>query len=192
MKRLHKLATAAVTMSMLATAWASEAETSATAGSSRYQRDGTAAATARYEGDVGFARTQTRSGQVSTARGVSVGVDQNGLSLSVSRAIAPHSGLAVATNFNLSIGRDGSVSGSMGASVANGLIHNSVTAGGRSGTGPLSQGAVSFASGQTDRFGQVRANTRSASFQPRPLPVKRQFRPQPLRSSRTSIFRSGR
>ena len=72
---------------LAASASASDARTSASAASNG-RRSGTAAASATYKGDVGFARTDTRTGQINLARGVAVGVDDRGLSLSVSTALA--------------------------------------------------------------------------------------------------------
>ena len=108
---------------------ASDAETSAQA-SDGAGHSGTATATARYAGDVGFARTDTRSGRVNLARGVAVGVDEDGLTLSVSLAVAPQRGPAVATNFNLSLGRNGAAAVSVGRSVAQGGATRTVTASG--------------------------------------------------------------
>ncbi|MEW6253139.1 MAG: hypothetical protein AB1716_21075, partial [Planctomycetota bacterium] len=90
---------------------ASDVETSASATGGRYGA-GTATGTARYAGDVGFARTDTRTGEVNAARSVAVGVDPNGLSLSWSLALAPNRGPALATNFNMRIGADGQVAAS--------------------------------------------------------------------------------
>ncbi len=162
-------------------AFAGEAETSATAGSSRYG-PGNAAATARYEGDHGFARTDTRSGNVNLARGVAVGVDEDGLSLSLSNAVATRHGPAVATNFNLSIGRDGEVSHSGGVAVADGPVHRSATAGGAAFSDRHDSGALSYASGRTDPRGTVRAETRSESHRPVILPHRGERRAaQPVR-----------
>jgi hypothetical protein len=138
---------------------ASDAETSASAASNRFERNGTADASASYDGRIGFARTQSRSGTVNSARGVAVGVDKDGLSLSVSNAVATRLGPAVATNFNLTLGRDGEVSRSGGLTVADSPFQRSVTAGGRTGTGHRSPHATSFASGDTDRLGRVHART---------------------------------
>ncbi|MBK9118157.1 MAG: hypothetical protein IPM18_00920 [Phycisphaerales bacterium] len=110
-------------------AWASEAQTSASATGGR--NNGAATATARYDGQVGFARTDTKTGKVNLARGVAVGVDANGLSLSLSHAIAPQHGPAIATNFNMSIGRDGEVNHSVGSAVATGGSGRTVMAGGQ-------------------------------------------------------------
>ena len=158
-----------VTLGLTAAALASEAETSATAGSNRFFRNGDASATARYEGTRGFAHTDSQSGAVNTARGVAVGVDRDGISLSVSNAVAPRFGPAVATNFNLSIDRDGGVSHSTGVSVANSPISRSVTAGGNTSAGYGAPTATSIASGRTDRFGRVEATTHSRSL---PAPVR--------------------
>lgn len=154
---MKRLLTTATILSGLLTgiAGASEAQTSAGAGS-----NGVATATARYEGDVGFARTQTNSGRITTAQGVAVGFDQDGLSLSVSRAVDTPWGPAVATNFNLSIDRDGDVSHSVGRSVAHGALERSATAGGGASTGPRGT-AFSTAGGRTDPYGRVEAQTRA-------------------------------
>ncbi|GEM_PF-2239109 len=146
---------------LAAEALASDAETWATAGTRRGQRNGTAAAGAHYAGRVGFARTDTRSGPVSLARGVAVGVDESGLSLSVSNAIAPRFGPAVATTFNMSIGRDGRVSSATGLAVADGPIQRSATAGGGVSTGRYGRPARVMASGRSDPLGHVRAETRA-------------------------------
>ena len=139
-------------------AYGADANSSATAGSNG-GRTGTAVATAGYEGDFGFARTDSNSGRVNTARGVAVGVDNDGVSLSLSNALATQHGPAIATNYNLSIGRDGRVSSSFGASVANGPVHREASAGGRTATTANGGGAVSEASGRTDRFGSVEARS---------------------------------
>jgi hypothetical protein len=181
MKRLPMLTTVLATMLAPVGAMASDAETSATAGSNRYQRDGTAAASARYDGQAGFARTDTRSGPVSSARGVAVGVDRDGLSFSISNAIAGQRGPALATTFNLSIDRDGRVSGSSGLALACGPVQRSATAGGRVGTGSLGRTATAFASGETDRFGRVYAKTRSEQYRPRLVLVRRSAPPEVIR-----------
>lgn len=152
-------------------AWASDAETSATATGGRHG-PGTATATARYTGDVGFARTNTRTGEVNIARGVAVGVDKEGLSLSVSLAVAPSHGPAVATNLNMSIDRDGGTASSVGRVVAEDGGdrwvsrpggERTVSAGGRtSSSGPWPT-ATSVAAGRTADGGRVKAYTRSDS-----------------------------
>lgn len=153
-------------------AFASDAQTSATAGSNRNSRNGTAQATASYEGDVGFARTDSRSGRVNQARGVAVGVDEDGLSLSVSQAIAPNRGPALATNLNIAIGNDGRVSTSVGTALANGPLHNEATAGGQATAAGRNSTAQSLASGNTDRFGRVIARTDARQTGPRLLTVR--------------------
>jgi len=151
----------------LTTALASDAETSAAAASNGLRRDGYAAATAEYDGRVGFARTDSRSGPVNLARGVAVGVDEDGLSLSISNAVATRFGPAIATNFNISIERDGDVSTSNGVVVARSPISRSVTAGGGATAGRFGGGgATSFATGQTDRFGRVDAKSESHAHRP--------------------------
>lgn len=166
MKRIMSIAATFTLLSTVAAAWGGEAETSATAGGHRYRPNGTAAATARYTGDIGFAQTRSRSGKISTARGLAVGFDENGLTLSASNAVAGRFGLAVATNFNLSIGIDGSISHSQGAVVAIGPVHHSASAGGRATAGRHDSGAVSRAAGRSDRRGSVQARTDSRSYRP--------------------------
>ena len=147
-------------MTLLASAaFASDAQTSATAGSNSNQRNGTAAATAQYEGDLGFARTDSQSGSLNRSRGVAVGVDEDGLSLSLSNAFATRYGPAVATSFNLSIGRDGQVSRSGGLTIADGPLEREATAGGRTSTGRQGNTATAQASGRTDRYGRVETQT---------------------------------
>lgn len=148
---------------------ASDARTSAQAGSGR-GRSGTAAATAHYEGDVGFARTDSRTGRVNVARGVALGVDEDGLSFSLSTAVAPRNGPALATNFNVSIGTNGEVATSVGRAVASGGAERSVSAGGGSSSGDRfrSGSAVSQASGRTSFGGVVRAQT-SSHHEPAPV-----------------------
>ncbi len=176
MKRtLMTLATS--TLFLLApVALAGEAETSASAGSNRFNRNGTATATARYNGDVGFARTQTKSGKLNIARGVAVGFDKNGLSLSISNAVAGRRGPAVATTFNMTIGRDGKVSHSSGIAITSGPIHRSASAGGVASSGRRHNTASSVASGKSDRFGTVRATTRLHSSRTKRLIDRRPHR----------------
>jgi len=153
-------------------ALASDAETSATA---TRGRTGTAAATAHYAGEVGFARTTTSTGAVNVARAVAVGVDENGVSLSVSTAVAPRSGPAVATNFNLSIGTNGEVARSTGRAEAVGGAARTVSAGGKASSTPAGSVAISHASGSTSCGGVVRVNTRS-HHEPERVVVKRVIR----------------
>lgn len=143
-----------------------EAQTSATTGSIRGQ-NGNAAATASYVGDRGFAHTESQSGRISSARGVAVGVDEDGVAVSVSDAISTPTGPAIATNFNVSIGRAGEVSTSGGVSVANGESHRSAEAGGRAAVGRGGATGSAFAGGRTDDRGEVRASTFSAQSGPR-------------------------
>jgi hypothetical protein len=146
-------------LGLSASTFAAGAATSATAGSHSGRPNGTAGATAEYTGQTGWTRTEAQSGRVNTATGVAVGVDQNGLALSVSNAVAPQNGPALATNFTLSIGRDGQASTSFGVSVANGPVHRQADAGGSAATTRLGSVAVSEAGGRTDRWGTVKAHT---------------------------------
>ncbi len=144
--------------------FAGEASTSATAGSNGGRRPGTAGATASYVGEgPGLARTTTRSGNVNYGRGVAFGVDDDGVSFSVSQALAGRVGPAIASTFNISLGFDGQVSASNGWSVADHSRTRTVNAGGfaRSDRGNTISGAT--AGGSTGRFGTVKAKTESHS-----------------------------
>jgi hypothetical protein len=140
-------------------AWASDAQTSARATGGR--GPGSATATARYEGDVGFARTDTRTGRVNLARGVAVGFDEDGLSLSLSTAVAPRNGPAFATNFNMTIGANGEVATSAGHSNATGGVARTVESGGRATSTPWGSDSAATAGGHTAHGGRVSASTRS-------------------------------
>lgn len=147
-------------------AFASSAATNASAGRDILGR-GNAQAYATYDGDAGFARTDTRTGRVNIARGVAVGVDEDGLSLSVSTAFDPKHGPAIASNFNLSIGRDGA-SHSHGLALANDRNERQVSAGGAvtaNRRGPL---ARSTAQASTSPFGQAIARTSSNTHRSQP------------------------
>lgn len=158
-------------VAMTSTGFAADAETSVRAGNHAGRNNGTAAATARYDGDFGFATTNTQSGPVNRSRAVAVGVDEDGVSVSVSGAVAPKNGPAVATNFNISVDRDGDVETSRSMSVARGPISREASAGGatRSGNNGM---ATSTAGGKTDRFGRVEAESRSESHKARPTVVR--------------------
>jgi hypothetical protein len=151
---------------LLSTAPLVRASDAATTASATNGRGGSSAtATARYEGERGFARTDTRTGQVSAARAVAVGVDQGGVSLSVSLAVAPQSGPAYATNFNMSFDLDGGSSFSGGSSLATGGHSRTVSAGGQAGTGCGAKN-VSTAGGVTLGGGCVKAHTVSERKRP--------------------------
>lgn len=162
-----------------ASALAGEAATSATAGS-----NGTAGATASYNGGgPGIARTDTRSGPVSIGRGLAFGIDEDGLSLSTSHAVATRFGPAVAGSLNLSIGFDGSVSGSHSNSVARGGFAREASAGGSTRVGFGGPVSTATAGGSTVGGGSVVANT--DSYTRRPLlashrPVHGSYRPAVL------------
>ncbi|HNO79715.1 MAG TPA: hypothetical protein PKN33_16835, partial [Phycisphaerae bacterium] len=116
-KNRYSAGVAAVMMAFPFAASAGVANTSATAGSSGWG-PGTAAATANYDGDgVGFTKTKASSGKLNIARGLSVGFDESGLSVSHSYAIAGQTGPAVGGTLNVHIGQDG-VALSGGQSVA--------------------------------------------------------------------------
>ena len=164
-----------VALAFTTTARASDAETSASATSGR-GRPGTATAAARYEGDIGFARTDTRTGAVNVARGVAVGVDEDGVSLSVSLAIAPQRGPAYATNFNLSFDTDGGSAASFGTALAGGGTRRTVSVGGIASARPCGASATAMAGGVAHNGGVVRTFTHSGRSEHREVVVRRIIR----------------
>jgi hypothetical protein len=146
-------------------ALAGEASSGASASSNRWG-PGTAAATAGYQGNgIGFARTNTRSGNTNFAQGLSVGFDEEGLSLSTSYAVAPRFGTAAAGTMNVAIGLDGSVATSAGRTVADGDPDRRVDASGsaRPGSYGRSPAAVATTGGATGPRGTVVSRTHSDS-----------------------------
>ena len=139
---------------------AGQALTSASAGSTGYGK-GRAVATADYIGDgAGFARTKTDSGRVNLARGLSVGVDESGVSVSASYALAGQVGPAVGGTFNVHVGRDGQTAVSGGRAISQGDSARRVSVGGAAGRAQhRSPYAVSAASGRTGPRGEVAAKT---------------------------------
>ena len=114
-----------------------------------------AEAAAGYDGALGFARTRTHTGPISTARGVALGLDEDGLSLSLSHAISGPFGRSAARNLNLSIGMNGQVAVSRGSADSNGSRGSSAYAGGGSGVCDGRTVAYGDAGGTTDRNGGV-------------------------------------
>jgi hypothetical protein len=166
MKRLNKTAIGMMLgMFGAANVRAGEADSSATASGGWFSPTGTAAATANYAGDAagrGVAQTQTRTtDKFNLARGWAVGVDRDGLDFSFSHAIAGRLGLGYAGTFNLSIGRDGSVSGSYGGALANGGIGRTVEAGGATRSAWNGSTSTATANGNTLHGGTVKAKTES-------------------------------
>ncbi len=164
----------------LANAMAGEASTSATANNGWFT-SGSAGATANYDGNggVGFARTRSDTGNVNTARGLAVGVDEDGLDFSFSHAVAPKTGPAYAGTLNLSIGREGEVSGSYGGSLAQGGVARTVNAGGETRSDRFGGSATASAGGDTVGGGRVDARTHSfnrdhrSDLRPAPVYVPR-------------------
>ena len=153
----------ATLLAMTATAWAGRATTSATASSPGYG-PGTAAATAGYDGNgVGITRTNARTGRVNIAQGVSLGFDENGLSLSTSYAIAPRFGPAIGSTMNVAIGTDGSVAHSVGRTLATGSRTRTVSTAGSAAPGSRGRSptASAAASGRTGHGGKVISKTHS-------------------------------
>ncbi len=164
MGTLGGMAAALSLMAAATMAHAGTAATSATAGSNGFG-PGTAAATAEYNGGgPGFARTNTRSGNVSYGRGTAFGVDQNGVSFSLSQALAPRFGPAIASTFNISVGFDGRVNTSVGNSVARGSPVREASAGGFASSNRFTGGSAgATAGGRTGFGGRVDAQTHSKS-----------------------------
>lgn len=160
MNALKTITTILTGLTLTATAIASDAATTATAGTR--PNGGQAAATAAYDGRIGFARSNTHSGRLNAAKGVAVAVDKDGISLSVSTALATKLGPAVAANFNMSIDRDGDVSKSTGLAIAKGPLVREASAGGATHAGRFGVGSASTASGKAP-LGTVRVITRSRS-----------------------------
>lgn len=158
MKRLLAIGSSLLTLIVAPRLDASDAQTSASV-SGGAVRAPVAAADARYVGDVGFATTRTESGPVSLARGVALGVDEDGLSFSFSQAVG-RGDSSIATNFTLSLDRDGDVAHSFGAGVAAGPLEHGVSAGGSATT--HGQGsAASNAAARSDVHGFAEARTAS-------------------------------
>ncbi len=141
-------------------AMAGDASTSANA-TNGWGTPGTAGATADWSGGDdgrGFARTHSNTGNVNTSRGVAFGVDDEGMDLSFSHAIAPKQGPAYAGTLNMSIGNNGQVTGSYGGVIANGGTQRAVESGGSTTSRP-GGAATATATGDTRHGGTVQANT---------------------------------
>ena len=151
---------------------AGEAQTSASAGSG--ERGGGATATARYDAPIGFANAETRSGKIELARGVAVGVDRSGVTLSVSTALATRSGPAIASTFNLAIDRSGDVSRSGGVVISSGPIQREATASGSAASGGRGgePATTALASGRSDPLGRVEAQTHSKTDRVRTIAAR--------------------
>ncbi|MEK6643975.1 MAG: hypothetical protein AABZ08_08700 [Planctomycetota bacterium] len=166
MKTLRTIVMMSVMMSVAQLVMAGEATSNATATGNAFG-PGTAAATAGYIGDGrGYARTDTRTGAVNFASGMSIGVDNRGVCFSASNALAGRFGPAIASNLNICIGRDGSVASSGGLSTAQGGLARTVSAGGFARTNLGGALAGSTVGGRTDRGGTVTGRTWSDSMPP--------------------------
>lgn len=170
MKRFLKNAVMSmiVVTGMVEVAMAGEASSNAYADSGWGRREGTAGASANYEGDggQGLAKTCTFSGPLNRARGWAVGVDRDGIDFSFSHAFATPFGPGYAGTFNLSIGRDGSISRSLGNSVAEGGAARSVEAGGITRSNWQGTSSQATATGNTVGGGEVKAATESYNRPP--------------------------
>ncbi|HUW82509.1 MAG TPA: hypothetical protein VMZ31_06875 [Phycisphaerae bacterium] len=161
---MKRLMTTTITLLMgplgMTTVFGSEAATQASVTNGR-SGNGSAMATAEYEGVVGLARTRTETGNVTLARGLAVGFDEDGLSVSLSHGVASRRGPAYAGTFNLAINTNGQVSGSYGGVLSRGGSSRSAMAGGSVYAAPRSGSASAFATGQTRGGGTVKASTQS-------------------------------
>jgi hypothetical protein len=176
MKRLMKNTIGLMFAGILAgNAFAGEASTTASAANGWGRNSGTAAATANYDGDGGraIARTRTTTGNVNVARGLAVGMDEDGMDLSFSHAFASRFGPAYAGTFNLSIGHDGKIAASYGGALAQGGLVRSVEAGGVTRSGPGGPTAQANAGGRADPNGTVQARTNSYTHRPIVQPIVR-------------------
>ena len=144
----------------MTTTLGSEAATQASVTNGR-RGNGSAMATAQYEGTVGLARTRTQTGKVTLARGLAVGFDEDGLSVSVSHGVASRRGPAYAGTFNLAINPNGQVSGSYGGVLSRGGSSRSATAGSSVQAARRGGSATAFATGHTRGGGTVKASTQS-------------------------------
>lgn len=127
--------------------------------------NGAAGANAAYNGDGrGWAKTNTKSGNISYGRGTAFGIDRDGVSFSLSQALAPRFGPAIASTFNVSIGFDGEVNSSHGNSIARGGSVREVNAGGFANSSRFLGGSAgATAGGRTENGGRVHAVTKSNS-----------------------------
>ncbi|MGE3181447.1 MAG: hypothetical protein AB7N71_07450 [Phycisphaerae bacterium] len=192
-RKHYWMVTFASSFAFVPMALASSAGSSATAGYDNRTRGGVAEATAEYDGRIGWARTNTETNRRgSNAQGVAVGVDNDGVSLSVSNAHATNRGPALASTFNLSIGRDGDVSTSFGLTTANGPIAREASAGGETATRRSGGTAVAYADGATDRFGRVDSFTHAEQTPARSIRGVREMRREFRESSQFDVRNNGR
>lgn len=150
---------------MAVSVMAGEASTSAWANNAGL---GNAGAIAQYNGqpgNLGIARTDTRTGTVNLARGLAVGVDADGLDFSFSHAIAPNGGPAYAGTLNLSIGRNGEVNGSYGGVLSQGGVVRNVESGGST-SSRIGGTPTAIARGDATPGGRVTAQTNTFSRPP--------------------------
>jgi hypothetical protein len=166
MKNLLTACAFALALSLMSSiALAGDAFSNAGAGWNAYG-NGTADATAGYRGDgQGYARTDTRTGRVNVAQGISWGLDEHGISFSASHAAASRFLPAAAGNLNIAIGFDGSVGTSGGLSFANGPVNRYANAGGSALTNHNGSTAGATAGGRSDSLGYVQAKTFAKSQQ---------------------------
>jgi len=164
--------------------FAGVAETSAGA-SSNGRGPGTATASAAYNGDgIGAARTSTHSGKLNIARGLAVGLDEDGLSITHSYALAGKRGKAVGGTLNLHVGRDGETSLSTGSVTASGDRNRAVNVGGAAGSAYRRPIATAQASGSTGSRGRVHAVTNSKTSRNRGRAIDRPVSRGVMRRSR--------
>jgi hypothetical protein len=101
-------------------------------------------AQAGYDAPAGFARTESRVGNVSLGRGLAIGYGPNGISISHSIGVAGRH-LGTAHNFQLSVGPSGTHRGRSGVVTRGG--NTRVIVGGDTAVGPVRPYGGSFATG---------------------------------------------
>ncbi len=155
MKRIFFMAAVGILVGLASSVNASDARTSAEVGSSRGGADH-AAATADYHGRVGIARTNAKTGKINLARGLALGLDEDGVSFSLSQALGGQRA-SLASNLNVSLNRDGDHSVSFGSTLSRGPRHHSAKVEGGASADRRSTRATAAASGDADRRGRVDA-----------------------------------
>jgi hypothetical protein len=129
---------------------------------------GHADALAGYNAPAGIARTESRVGNVSLARGLAIGYGPNGISLSHSIGVAGHH-VGTAHNFQLSVGPNGTHVGRSGVVTTGG--NTRVIAGGDTASEPGVPHGGNFATGygrRTEAWSQSEVYKRRASVHRHP------------------------
>jgi hypothetical protein len=163
MKRISFMAVLGILVGLVPAVSASDARTSAEVGSSRGGTDH-AAATADYDGRVGIARTNAKTGKINLARGLALGLDEDGVSFSLSQALGGKRA-SLASNLNVSLNRDGDHSVSFGSTVSRGSQHHTARVEGGASADRRRTRATAAARGDADRRGRVDARASARNFE---------------------------